>query len=311
MNQPHTGGLVAFQSDRVEELVDRLVAEMAHHDDNTIGDCVDRPFVDHRVVLPTRNLETYLDFEIAARRGVSFGIEFLTMERFLKSLLPEDDDGQAQIRILDQMAMTRLVVSLLDDPAIIEKPALGAVRDFIAPTEDARPEMIERRKFQLAFRVGRLFEEYGYARQNMLRHWRRGDSGLKQDYGEAATAAHLEIETWQMALWTELFGPDGKARQTDGDERPWMSLPEAVFEYAQGDDRGLDWPRVRTGRRSGLRLAGVCAHLRPLLFAAIFPRHLIDENSRRRPPHRAIRPQPLPAVLEPRDCRRPRRRSGL
>ena len=242
MNQPHTGGLVAFQSDRVEELVDRLVAEMAHHDDNTIGDCVDRPFVDHRVVLPTRNLETYLDFEIAARRGVSFGIEFLTMERFLKSLLPEDDDGQSQIRVLDQMAMTRLVVSLLDDPAVLQKPALAAVRDFIAPTDDVRPEMIERRKFQLAFRVGRLFEEYGYARQNMLQHWRRGDSGLKQDYDESATAAHLEIETWQMALWTELFGPDGKARQTDGGERPWMSLPEAVFEYAQGDDPGLDWP---------------------------------------------------------------------
>lgn len=249
MTLPHPGGLVAYQSDRISDLVDRLVAGLLRDEQQQIDTAAQRPFVEHTVVVPTRNLEDYLTFEIAARRGVASGIDFVTIERFLESLLPDGDDERPEIRILDQTAMTRLVLSVFDDPEVMERTELSSVRRFLYPDADPAPRVVQRRRFQLAFRIARLFEEYGYARRNLLRHWREGNSGLDEEYGHlegprAVTPADRQIERWQMTLWRELFGAEGAARKgIDGDDRPWMTLPEAVIEYASPDGTELRWPQ--------------------------------------------------------------------
>ena len=241
MPHTHTSGVVAYQSDQVEQLLHQLILEMVDREQRTAPFAAARPFVDHCVVLPTRNLATYLEFEIAARRGISAGFDFQTIEDFLRLILPQGDDGRSDIRVLDQTALTRMVLSLLDDDQLLEEAPLQPVRQFVYPGEEMEPTVVERRKFQLAFRVARLFEEYGYARRNMLEDWRDGQSALKRQYADHATEADLEIEQWQMMLWRRLFTDDGLVRDVGDDEREWMTLPEAVFHYA-ADDR-LDWPK--------------------------------------------------------------------
>ena len=236
-------GVVAFQSDRVEDLVDHLVAEMERDERARGGSPAERPFREHLVVIPTANLETYLTFEIAARRGVAAGVEFDTAERFLRRLLPVDDDGESPVRVLDATASARLLVSYLEEIDGEARPDLRPVHRFLYPDRGATPEEVERRRFQLAFHLAQLFEEYSYSRQRLLRHWREGEEGLRQEYGDQASTAQLEIEAWQRVLWQELFGPEGRARQIgDDDGRPFMTLPEALFYFAAEADEGLIWP---------------------------------------------------------------------
>ena len=243
MSQIRPVGLVAIQSDRVEELVDRLVLELARERDRRSDEPALRPFLRHSVVVPSRNLAAYLRFEVAARLGVVAGVDFVTIEQFLEDLLPIDDDGELKIRLLSQTAVTRQVLSLLDSPLLFERSELEPVRQFVIPTDDPQPEVVERRKFQFAFRLARLFEEYGYSRQKILRHWRKGESGLAAEYAEEAAPAHLEIEKWQMAIWRELFGPQGAARSPgDDDGRPWMILPQAIYHYMADAGGELRWP---------------------------------------------------------------------
>ena len=239
------GGLIAFQSDRVEELVDKLVVELVGDERRGGRGPTAGPFREHLVVIPTRNLETYLSFEVAARRGVAAGLKFLTAQQFMELLLPVDDVDDLEVRLLDHGAITRLVLALLEDPSTLERAELEPVRRFIFSAPNAPQHAIDQRKFQLAARVAHLFEEYGYARQNILQHWREGKPALKREYPERASAAHFEIERWQMALWQAIFGEDGRAlRVEDDDGRPWMTLPEAVYHYAGGDQSRLNWPEA-------------------------------------------------------------------
>ncbi len=236
-------GLIAYQSDRIEELVDHLAVEMAWELERQGITEVDRPFVSHKVVVPTKNLEAYLQFELAARRGVVANVEFITLENFLEDLLPKDESGQTQVRLLDQTALTRLVLSVLESSALDDEPSLAPVKAFLeAGSGGARSRA--RRHYQLAFRVARLFEEYGYARQRLLAHWREGRPGLSREYPERTTNAHEEIEAWQLGIWRAIFGPNGLTREVDdGDGRPWMTLPQAVVHHlSRGDE--LRWPTM-------------------------------------------------------------------
>ncbi len=240
---PNWYGLIAYQSDRIEELVDHLAVEMEWELSRRGIAEVDRPFISHKVVVPTKNLEAYLQFELAARRGVVANMEFITLENFLEELLPRDEEGESEVRLLDQTALTRLVLSVLESEALDSDPALAPVKAFLeAGSDGARSRA--RRHYQLAFRVARLFEEYGYARQRLMRHWKEGNRGIKREYPERATAAHEEIEAWQLAIWRAIFGPGGLASELEGDdERPLMTLPQAVMHHLRRGDE-LAWPKM-------------------------------------------------------------------
>ena len=244
MNEAPSGGLIAFQSDRVEDLVDRLVLALVRDERRRASSPAERPFIEHKVVIPTRNLTTYLQFEISARLGIASNIEFLTLERFLESLLPLREDGEPAVRLLTHEAITRQVLALLDEPSLIDRPEVRAVRRFIEADGETEAMMMERRKFQLAARLANLFEEYGFSRQKMLKYWRSEDSALQAEYKDRATAAHLEIEGWQMALWRQLFGPKAELEGLDGDDRPWMTLAQALVHYVDPSTDELQWPET-------------------------------------------------------------------
>jgi exodeoxyribonuclease V gamma subunit len=229
--------VLAYQSDRVEDLVERLIVELERDEDRRSSSARDRLFLEHLVVIPTRNLETYLTLEIAARRGVATGVRFVTIQRLLSDLLPVDDAGEPRVEILDQASLTRLMVSVLSDETLLAEPEMRPVRDFLYP-DLAVDEDHERRRFQLAFRVARLFEDYGYSRRSLLDRWGEGKSGLDEIYGaQNVTDAHREIEAWQRRAWQALFGDDGVLER---DDTTYMTLPAAIYAFADE----LSWPEV-------------------------------------------------------------------
>src|SRR5690554_7864302 len=99
--------LHVFQSDRVEDLVDGLVQQL---DATSPQDPVVRAFFEHRLVVPNANLKTYLTFEIAAKRGVASNLRVETMETFLESLLPLDEQGEPEAWVGASATGERLLI---------------------------------------------------------------------------------------------------------------------------------------------------------------------------------------------------------
>lgn len=201
-----------WYSNHLEKLVDSLVekirAERAESD----------PFAPVRIVVPNRNLATYLKFQIARRTGILANVQFEYLYSFFRDLLPDDAD----VELIDRRRMHAILVSAFDDPALRDNPELQPVFDYIdaSPDEDGR----QRRAYQLAHQVGRVFEEYTLSRTRMLQLW--SSDHLFDDEPWASA------EAWQRALWLEVFGPDGRLERI-GDElgvafHPLGELVQAV-----------------------------------------------------------------------------------
>lgn len=174
-----------WYSNYLERLVDAFVACAFARDSD--------PLDTRLVVVPNRNIETYLKLEVARREGISANVEYMFLNRFLTRLLG------AEIKFLDREMVRGL---LLDEILSTERPLpeldfyLDAARDH-----DDR----DRRAFQVADRLARFFEEYELSRPQMIEAW--------------ATHTILEeepfksTEAWQRELWLRIFGPEGKVEE--------------------------------------------------------------------------------------------------
>lgn len=155
------------------------------------------PFETRTVVVPNRNLETYLKLEIARRRGISANIEFVFLNNFLRRLAPGDDKllSREQVRGL-----------LLDHILSTGDPELAQVEAYLAAATSAEDR--DKRAFQLADRVARFFEEYELSRPEMVARWDVGTLLTNEPYAST--------ERWQRALWLKVFGPEGAVEKLPG-----------------------------------------------------------------------------------------------
>ncbi|MFB6262537.1 MAG: exodeoxyribonuclease V subunit gamma [Bradymonadaceae bacterium] len=175
-------------SNRIERLVDSLAAAL--YRDRSIDRLFDRP----RVVVPNRNVEKYLKFELADRFGVVGDVTFSTLEAWLRDALPEE------VVPLDEDRLASGLLGIFSSAAVEEDPALEPVRSYLeADGTEGRPV----RARQLSARLARNFIEYGHSRVRMLDQWRQGDGPY------TSTQEYRRTEAWQRALWERLFGPDG------------------------------------------------------------------------------------------------------
>ncbi|RVU40980.1 hypothetical protein EA187_19560 [Lujinxingia sediminis] len=216
--------LHVFQSDRVEDLVDGLVKVL---DATSPEHPVERAFFEHRLVVPNANLKEYLTFQIAARRGVASNMRVETMETFLESLLPLDEQGEPRAQIAQSVTIERLLIELLSDGSLLQSPEMKPVLEFFeaAGDGDDAEVQLERRRFQLSRRVAALFREYGFSRRDMLKAWRSGALMVDADSTYAAT------ERWQRRLWLELFKAGGKLEQARGEGPELVALTDVVSRF--------------------------------------------------------------------------------
>jgi exonuclease V gamma subunit len=73
-------------------------------------------------------------------------------------------------RVVDAQQMQAHLLALFHDDAFLKRPEMAPVRRYLFAGGDAR-DALDRRRCQLAFRLGSLFEEYAAARAEMVRTW--------------------------------------------------------------------------------------------------------------------------------------------
>lgn len=200
-------------SNSLNMLADRLAVRLRAADKSL--------FETTTIVVPNATMKTYVQLEVARRLGIAANLDFVFLQSFFAGLIPEDE--RETTAILDRDVLQSLVFGLLADDALLSRPELAAVRDYLLAA-GADSDVVDRRRFQLAGQVARLFDEYALTRPDLLDAWRDGTT-LPKGHTQATT------EAWERELWIRIFGKRGRlaelAKSEDG--VTWLSLPQ-IFD---------------------------------------------------------------------------------
>jgi len=231
-----TGSIRVEYSNRIERMVDSLAGALDR------GRNLGRIFEPPRVVVPNRNVEKFLKFELADRFGVVGDIEFSTLEAWLRDALPDE------VVPLEDQRLTSAILGLLCSEAFLERhEEMAPVRSYLGRDDepgDGRGRAL--RVYQLAERVAANFREYGYSRTRMLDRWTESDELYTEPAVAAAadggTSPYRENERWQRCLWRALFGADGLLDRAGDDDESYVLFSDYWRHLDPEDDEDLDGP---------------------------------------------------------------------
>ncbi len=206
-------------SNRTEELLQALAGEV-RQERARLG-----PWEPIELVVPNRNIETYLKLGLAEHLGIAANLEVSFLRGLLARLCERVVPGA---RLVDARQTEGHLLALFFDEAFLEQPALAPVREYLLGA-GPRADVVDRRRCELAAQLARLFDEYAASRPELLRAWRE----------RAVLADHPTLagtEVWQRRLWLELFGPQGRlSRLRTGEQRAFLTLAELIGALEQGD----------------------------------------------------------------------------
>jgi exodeoxyribonuclease V gamma subunit len=204
-------------SNRTEELLAALAAGV-RQERLALG-----PWQPLQLVVPNRNVEIYLKLGLAERLGIAANLEVSFLRGLLAGVCERLIPGG---RLVDARHCEAFLLGLLSDEALLERADLVPVREYLLGA-GARPEVVDRRRCELAAQLGRLFDEYAASRPEMLRAWR--ERPVLADHPTLAP-----IESWQRALWLELFGPQGRVAAAGArGPGPFVTLVELIAALEQ------------------------------------------------------------------------------
>jgi exodeoxyribonuclease V gamma subunit len=213
-------------SNRTEELLTALARNLAA-EGGASGKVFGAAFEPVRLVVPNRNVETYLKLGLARTQGIAANLEITFLRSLLARIAEQAVPGS---RVVDLLQVEGHLLGLLHDEGFLSRAVMQPVRDYLLGA-GAAPASVDRRRCQLAAELAKLFDEYAGSRPELLAAW-RGGQGL---YGDSPTAGG--IESWQQTLWTAIFGEEGLAEQRSRREGVrWLPL-DALLAEAQA--RGL------------------------------------------------------------------------
>ena len=172
------------------------------------------PFSPIRVVVPNRNVETFLRLKVAEHCGIAANLETTFLRQFLAGIA---ESAVPDARVAHAAHVEGHLLALLHDDARLAEPSLAPVRAYLASAGVDR-DALDRRRCQLASMLAQLFDEYAGSRPEMLAVW-------------ASEATHTgpksSLEDWQRSLWQEVFGRSGDlARQAATSGIRYVQLEE-------------------------------------------------------------------------------------
>lgn len=191
-------------SNRVEVLVAPLAAaiQRTHAEDPL------RPIT---IIAPNQAVTQFARFRIAEQLGIAAHLHFEGLHRYLATLIEEADTG---VKVLTAPELRLLLYQRLQDPSFVDGDDLEPVRHYLAQGATAAERAA--RALQLAGQIARQFEDYGYARRELLGAWRHGP--------QLAETGFARAERWQRMLWLRLFDGARRARVKAPDVAPQLSL---------------------------------------------------------------------------------------
>ena len=178
----------------------------------------DGPFAPVRVVVPNRNVETYLRLGVARECGIAANLQVTFLRRLLAHVA---EQAIPNGRVVDAPQLEGHLLALFHDDDFLSRGEMAPVREYLLAGGDAR-DAVDRRRCQLAFRLGPLFEEYAASRAEMVKTWET-DTSFGSDRLFAAT------EAWQRSFWLAIFGPAGRiALRSQAEGVTWLRIDELL-----------------------------------------------------------------------------------
>ena len=169
------------------------------------------------LVVPNRNIESYVKLGVARALGVAANFETRFLRGFLADVARQTLPG---VEIIDRPQIQGELLALLQDERFLASRDLGPVRDYLAVAGTA-PDAVDLRRFQLSAQLAMLFDDYAFSRPEMLQAWREG---------RLAEGPELVMQRWQRELWLGIFGRGGRLpARSRLDGRPRLTLA-ALFE---------------------------------------------------------------------------------
>jgi len=211
-----------WYSNQLERLAGRLIGNLEIPDENPTARLFARP----PIIVPNRNIETYLKYEFARQAGVAAGLKFHIIESFLTELLPKQEPAP---RLLITAALRAFFLDVLSDESDAASTLPKEVRHYL-DQGGKDPGARDLRRYQLASRLARLARQYGDTRPELLQAWAEGRATF-----EGGPLAGTE--EWQRTLWGRLI-PLARAQAERGIR--WI-LPLELFGFL--DEAGFDSPR--------------------------------------------------------------------
>ena len=190
--------LTIYTSNRLDTLVDRLASEM--------WSSPLPPLDQEIVVVQSEGMQRWLTLELARRQGIAASLTTPFPRPFCRWLARCVLDGETLPRsesiprrddsIFGRESLSWRLFGLLGELQEVE-----ALRDS-APAAYLADDPDQRKRFQLAQRLGSLFDDYQMFRPEMLDAWQRGATTAKPS---------SNTEAWQAELWRRLvWSADGE-----------------------------------------------------------------------------------------------------
>ncbi len=225
-------------SNRTECLLEELSANLQRR-----REAGKNPLDPVELVVPNRNMETWVSLGLAQTLGVAANLRFRRLERFIGEIVAEICPGE--IKLVDLGTVEAAVLAVLLDEDMLNDQVLQPVRRYLksggssAPDADLAADGADLRRVQLASRIAHLFQEYTFSRPEMIAAWR--DNYGKQSIG-GKSGGHIltggpfadpvssdpsfaPTVAWQRAIWCAVFGDGGILEQNPpGEGERWITL---------------------------------------------------------------------------------------
>ncbi len=164
------------------------------------------------IVVPNRQIETYLRHGIARSTGIASNLRMPFLRAFLEDLITR---CRPDIRIVSGRRLHGLVLTFLSEESLLREDDFAPLRAYLHAAGD-EADAVDLRRWQLSRRISLLFEEYDYSRPAMLEAWKAGSIGT--------SVTGMTAESWQKRLWKELWGANGLvARRERADGETWRT----------------------------------------------------------------------------------------
>jgi exodeoxyribonuclease V gamma subunit len=172
--------LSLYKSNRLENLAQRLAEE-------TLRPPSSSPFAAEQIIVPTQGLAQWLQLELARRHGIAANLKLPFPRAFFFGLMEDLLTEKTRAGLIEPEGLTWRLMEKIEP--LLDQPAFREIKNYLATSPDPR------RKFQLAERIAKLFDEYSVYRPQWIDAWQRGQE------------SH-----WQAVLWRAAMS-DGLACQ--------------------------------------------------------------------------------------------------
>src|ERR1700693_2825656 len=227
-------GLHLHYSNRTERLLEALIENLEVAKRRRAGSLFDAAMV----VVPNRQIATYLKFGIARAAGIASNLEMPFLRVFLEDVIA---DCRPDIRIVSGNLLRGLVLDLLSDPPLLAGEDLAPLRSYLlAAGED--PDAVDFRRWQLSGQIAHLLEEYDYSRPEMLEAWAAGRrESPDKDHDADAERGQRRVG---RGRWGGARGGAGARvdRRGRAANQPWLTAP-AAFRSLRPEDIARVLPR--------------------------------------------------------------------